>query len=442
VEQGLSESAIPYLPLRGVRVLAFETAYSLPAGTRTLAELGAEVVRVAAPARGFGVYISVVDGVFLNKACIGIDLANADGLALARRLIGAADVVVSNFTAEVMPKFGLGPEDLLRLKPDLIVLQLTGYGVPGPWQAFPAYGPSVEAAGGMNRLSGNEADPPVRIGSGVFADQLSGRFAALALIAALHRRRETGRGQYVDVSMYESIVTLLGHYVLSAARSGRAMPPRHGNRDPSIAPQGIYPCAGTDEWIAISVRSDPEWQAFAALVGGGLASARFATLEGRLSAHDEIDGLIAGWTRGQEKLALAEQLQAAGVAAGPVHKVSDLPFDPHLAARGFFQAIEHGQPLYGYAAHPHPTTPWVAAGRPRARLRDIRFAGYDNEAVLGAWLSLPAEDVRALEAAGALFRASNIEARDPNPAPGAPHDSDFAARLGLPAAREGVETAT
>jgi crotonobetainyl-CoA:carnitine CoA-transferase CaiB-like acyl-CoA transferase len=438
----LSEQERPYLPLRGVRVLAFETAYSLPAGTRTLAELGADVVRVAAPARGFGVYISVVDGVFLSKPCIGLDLRNSEGLALAKRLIGAADVVASNFTADVMPRFGLGPEELLRLKPELIVLQLTGYGVPGPWQAFPAYGPSVEAAGGMNRLSGNESDPPVRVGSGVFADQLSGRFAALALLAALHRRRETGRGQYIDVSMYESIVTLLGHYVLNAARTGRAMPERRGNRDPSIAPQGVYPCAGSDEWIAISVRSDREWQALAALAGGGLAEERFATVESRHAAHDELDGLIGSWTGTQEKAALAERLQEAGIAVGPVHKVSDFPFDPHLAARRFFQTVEHQQPMYGHTAHPHPTTPWAPEGRSRARLRDIRFAGYDNEGVLASWLSMAVEEVRALEAAGALFRAENVEARDPNPAPGAPHDPDFAVRLGLPAAREGVEAAS
>ncbi|HXH22273.1 MAG TPA: CoA transferase [Dehalococcoidia bacterium] len=434
--------APPYLPLRGVRVLAFETAYSLPAGTRTLAELGAEVVRVASPSRGFGVYISVVDGVFLSKKCIGIDLRDREGLSLAKRLICVADVVASNFTADVMPRFGLGPEDLLRMKPDLIVLQLTGYGVPGPWQDYPAYGPSVEAAGGMNRLSGNENDPPVRVGSGVFADQLSGRFAALALVAALRRRRETGRGQYIDVSMYESIVTLLGHFMLNAARSGRAMPPRRGNRDAAAAPQGIYPCAGEDEWVALSIRSDAEWRAFAALAGGGLEDARFASIDGRLEAQDELDDRIARWTRPQDKVAVAESLQAVGVAAGPVNKVSDFPFDPHLAARGFFQTVEHGQPMYGHTAHPHPTTPWVAEGRSRARLRDIRFAGVDNEAVLGEWLSIPPEEVAALEADGALLRASKVETTEPNPAPGAPHDADFARRLGLPAAGADMEAAT
>ena len=419
-------------------MLAFETAYSLPAGTRTLAELGADVVRIAPPTRGFGIYISVVDGVFLNKPCVGIDLGNEAGLRLARRMAMKADAVVSNFTADVMPRFGLGPEDLLRMKADLIVLQLTGYGVPGPWQDFPAYGPSVEAAGGMNRLSGREEDPPVRVGSGVFADQLAGRFAALALVAALKRRQETGKGQYIDVSMYESIVTLLGNFVLNAARTGRAMPPRQGNRDPTMAPQGVYPCAGDDDWIAISVRSDEEWRALTRMIENvGLTDSGFSAAEGRRKAHDRIDAAIGAWTRGQDKTRLAERLQAAGVAAGPVHKVSDFPFDPHLAARGFMQTVEHSQPLFGYMAHPHPTTPWRADGRERTRLRDIRFAGADNARVLKDWLGLIKRDVEELGRAGALFRGSAGDQVRPA-APGVPTESDFAERLGLLAAPEAV----
>jgi crotonobetainyl-CoA:carnitine CoA-transferase CaiB-like acyl-CoA transferase len=425
-----------YLPLKGVRVLAFETAYSLPAGTRTLAELGAEVVRVAPPIRGFGIYISVVDGTFLSKTSIALDLKNAAGLDTARRLIRKADVVVSNFTTHVMPSFSLGPDDLLRLKRDLIVLQLTGYGSPGPWEDFAAYGPSVEAAGGMNRLSGREQDPPVRVGSGVFADQLSGRYSALALLAALNERRVSGKGRYIDVSMYECIVNLLGQYVLNAARTGRSMPPRRGNRGAASAPEGIYPCAGHDEWIALSVRSDDEWRSLTAIVGDPrLENPGYATGAGRLEGHDRIDAVLAGWTAAQSKLALADKLQAAGVAAGPVQKVSDMPFDPHLAARGFFQMVPHDHPMFGYMAHPHPTTPWQAEGRSRALLRDFRFAGADNEAVLKSWLGLTSAEVESLASCGAIFKAEPIADRAAIPVAG-PATPDFAERLGLPLALE------
>ncbi len=420
-----------------MRVLAFETAYSLPAGTRTLAELGAEVVRVAPPTRGFGIYISVVDGTFLSKTCIALDLRSEAGLDVAKRLIEKADVVVSNFTTHVMPSFGLGPAGLLAINPRLVVLQLTGYGSPGPWEDFAAYGPSVEAAGGMNRLSGNESDPPVRVGSGVFADQLSGRYSALGLIAALREVRRTGKGRYLDVSMYECIVNLLGQFVLNAARTGRAMPPRRGNRDAAMAPQGVYPCAGHDEWIAITVRSDEEWARFAVLVGDQrLASSSYAGADGRMTGHDAIDAVIGAWTEGQDKDHLAALLQASGIAAGPVQKVSDIPFDPHLAARGFFQTIEHEQPMFGYMAHPHPTTPWVAEGHGRARLRDFRFAGADNEAVLKGWLGLNKRQITALEREGAIFKARPVATRDQlPPAPGGT-SPDFAERLGLPSAPE------
>ncbi len=420
-----------------MRVLAFETAYSLPAGTRTLAELGAEVVRVAAPGRGFGVYISVVDGTFLSKTCIALDLKSEAGLEVAKRLIEKADVVVSNFTTHVMPSFGLGPAGLLAINPRLVVLQLSGYGSPGPWEDFAAYGPSVEAAGGMNRLSGNESDPPVRVGSGVFADQLSGRYSALGLIASLREVRRTGKGRYLDVSMYECIVNLLGQFVLNAARTGRALPPRRGNRDAAMAPQGVYPCAGHDEWIAITVRSDPEWTALAgAIADPRLDRTVYGTIEGRLAAHDAIDAVIGEWTEGQGKHKLAAMLQAAGIAAGPVQKVSDIPFDPHLATRGFFQTVEHEQPMFGYMAHPHPTTPWVAEGHGRARLRDFRFAGADNEAVLKGWLGLKKREIAALEREGAIFNARPIARRDQlPPAPGGT-SPDFAERLGLPPAPE------
>ncbi len=426
-----------YRPLRGVRVLAFEIAYSLPAATRTLVELGAEVVRVAAPGRGFGNYISVVDGVFLSKPCIGIDLKNAQGREVARCLVSRADIVCSNFRPPVMGEFGLGPDELRAIKPDLIVLQLSGYGRPGPWSDFPAYGPSVEAAGGMNSLMGRESDPPVRVGSGVFADQLSGRYAALALIAALNHRRRTGEGQYIDLSMYEAIVHLLGREVMRAALTGGAAE-RRGNRDSRYAPQGVYPCKGEDEWIAITVKDDAQWRALAALLGDArLQNPELATVPGRQDCHDEIDVVISSWTGLHEKNELAALLQSRGVAAGPVRKVSDSMFDPHLAARGVFQTVTHTAPILGFDAHPHPTTPWVAEGRRRHKLTEIRYVGADNYSVLRRWAGLGRKRVETLVAAGALADVGGLPVVE-RAGPAAPRDRDFGERLGLPPTTEGA----
>lgn len=418
-------------PLRGVRVLAFEAAFSLPAGTRTLAELGAEVVQVSRPERVSGDYITVVDGNTLSKFSLGINLQTEDGRALARALARQADAVCNNFRPRVMERYGLDAAALHALKPELIVLQLSGYGATGPWRDYPAYGPSVEAAGGINALSGDETDPPVRVGSGVFADQASGRYAALALIAALEQRRRTGKGQYIDLSMYESIVHLLGDAVLGAARHGR-QPPRRGNRDAVCAPQGIYRCAGDDEWVAITVTSDAAWRALCGLIDDPrLCDPALNTAAGRHRCHDLIDQAISAWTRCKHKADVAAILQARGIAAGPVHKPGDLPVDPHLAARGTFSMVQHGQPRLGAMAHPHLTTPWQAAGYARHPLRDTSGDGAHSDAVLRRWLGLRPAEITALRTAGAVLPFRQYRMAPPPVADGTPVDHDFATRLGL-----------
>lgn len=392
-----------FRPLRGIRILSFEAAFSLPAGTRTLAELGAEVVAVGRPARVSGDYITVVDGNALSKQSLAVNLQHAEGLAIARRLAAEADAVCNNFRPRVLKKYGLDAATLRASRPDLIWLQLSGYGTPGPWEDFPAYGPSVEAAGGMNKLSGEACDPPVRVGSGVFADQASGRYAALALIAALDRRRRTGMGQEIDLSMYESIVHLLGDRIVSfAARD--VLPTRRGNRDALHAPQGIYPCAGVDQWLAVTVESDAQWRALRDLLcDARLSDATLEDVEQRQRSHDAIDAALSAWTREREKNDAARLLQERGIPAGPVQTPGDLTRDPHLAARDAFATVRHDRPLAGEDAHDHLTTPWTAVGFSRHRLRDAPGDGSANVPVLRRWLGLSAREVKQLERAGALL---------------------------------------
>ncbi len=408
-------------------MLSFEVAYSLPAGTRTLAELGAKVVRVAGPARD-SFYISVVDGVYLSKTCVGINLKDPAGLAIAKRLVEKADVVCSNFVGGVMERLGLGYEVLSALNPAVIVLQLSGFGSPGPWSGYPAFGPSTEAAGGMNQLIGEDPEPPIRIGSGVFSDQLGGRFSALALLAALEERQRTGRGRFIDFSMTEGVSMLLGHTVVGAALGEQ--PERRGNRDRDFAPQGIYRCKGEDDWIAISVKDDRQWIALCILMGdaapGGDA---FETVEGRRAGQVEIDGVIEVWTVGFAKDELAERLQRYGVAAAGVAKSRDPLFDRHLQERGLFKTVTHKRPILGYDAHPHPTTPWFAVGHERAELADIHFHGADNTPVLAEWLGISPAEVMALEDSGALIAPTLVEVEDRRTGY---RDADFGEQLGLP----------
>jgi crotonobetainyl-CoA:carnitine CoA-transferase CaiB-like acyl-CoA transferase len=413
------------LPLKGVRVLAFEVAYSLPAGTRTLAELGAEVVRVVGPGRD-SFYIGVVDGVYFSKECVGIDLKRPRGLEIAKELVARADVVCSNFVGGVMEKLGLGYDVLAQLNPSVIALQLSGFGAPGPWSTYPAFGPSTEAAGGMNRLIGEDPEPPIRIGSGVFSDQLGGRFAALALIAALEQRQRTGKGRYIDLSMVEAISLLVGNTVADAALG--IEPPRLGNRDRDFAPQGVYRCKGEDDWIAITVKDDRAWNALCAEMGAAApADPSFSTVKGRRAGYAAIDAAIDVWTAAFDKDTLARRLQGRGIAAHGVAKSRDPLFDRHLRERGLFKQVAHERPILGYAAHPHPTTPWFAVGYGRPELGDIHFHGHDNVAVLDRWLGYEPEQVALLEAEGALIRLSGVEVED---RPTNYRDADFAEQLG------------
>jgi crotonobetainyl-CoA:carnitine CoA-transferase CaiB-like acyl-CoA transferase len=425
-------------PLRGIRVVAFETAVALPAGTRFLADLGAEVVEVRRPERLWSPLVDTYDGTLLNKASVALDLTHEEGLAVAKRLVASADVVCNNFRPRVMRSYGLDYESLRALKPDIIVLELSGYGSPGPWEDIPAFGPSVEAAGGINALLGDDADHPARVGSGVYADQLAGRYAALAVLGALAHRQRTGEGQYMDLSMYESMIRQIGDVVMSTAAHEGAFR-RWGNRDAAYAPQGIYPSRGQDEWVAVSVTTDEEWRSLRALLDDArLDDAALDGVEGRREAHDVLDEVIAAWTRERTKDEAACLLQERGIPAGPVQKPCDVPFDPQHAHRRYFGRVVHREPVLGYRDHPHTTQAPLVTGRARPRLTDAHDDGYDTRRVLRSWLRMSLDEVRGLERRGALLpRRALISRQGPVAYDGfGEHDPEFERRLGLTPAGE------
>ena len=413
-----------FKPLAGVRVLSFELAFSLPSGTRALHDMGADVVRVSPPERSQDRYISVIDGVFHGKRCISIDLTTESGRDIACRLADQADVVCSNFRPHVLGKYGLDADTLRRQRPELICLQVSGYGTPGPWSEYPAFGPSTEAAGGLTWLMAPQGERPARLGTGVFSDQLSGRHSALAVVAALRKRQESGRGATIDHSMTAAISHLIGIPLTRAGLTGE-VPDYRPNRDSRYVPQGIYPARGTDEWIAISTQSDAAWHALAELIGLDPALSK----ADRQAAHDAIDAALARWTAGFDKDELTERLQSLGVAAAPVRTVRDTNSDPQFAARGALQMVRHRRPKLGHDAHPHPPLPWRIVGRNRRRVTDYRHTGQDNRAVMRDWLAMDDAAVTALERSGALTKAPPLELAE-RPA-SALRDADFASKAGL-----------
>jgi benzylsuccinate CoA-transferase BbsF subunit len=243
-------------PLAGVRVADFTWVWAGPFCTLQLAHLGAEVIRVESASRTCVTRLlpPFADGRpganrsgYFNqynqgKLSLALDLKQAEGIAVARELVAQCDIVCENFAAGVMDRMGLGYETLRALRPDLIMIALSGYGASGPDREFVSYGPAQVPLSGMSSLTGYAGWPPMHVGIS-YGDPTGGLHGAVAVLAALWHRAETGEGQYIDLSQWETSIAVLAEGVLAQSLAG-APPPRNGNRDPQLAPHGVFRCAG------------------------------------------------------------------------------------------------------------------------------------------------------------------------------------------------------
>ena len=402
-------------PLAGIRVMDLTQVFAGPTCTRILADLGAEVIRMEAPSR-LDITRNLIhtdnDGQELpwertlyfairnaGKKEIVVDLNQERGREMLRGLIAQCDVVAESFTPRVLRAFELDYEHVRQIKPDIVMISLSGYGQDGPHADWSAYGMGLEAASGVCQVTGYEDGPPLRSGLS-FTDPYTGFIGAGAVLAALHYRRRTGRGQYIDLSEQEAAIPLMGAAVMDFAMNGR-LPERIGNRSPWAAPQGCYRCRGEDDWLVISIESDEEWAAFRQATGqpDWAKDARFATAAGRHEHHDELDRLIGGWTEQHEHYAAFHLLQQAGVKAAPVLNGKQIHFDPHIKERGHFDVID--QPHQGRRPVPrHLAAKFdefeASAQGPAPTL------GQHNKEVLGGLLGLPDDELEALEEEGVI----------------------------------------
>lgn len=329
--------------LRGIRILDFTWVLAGPYATRILADFGAEVIKVQplmpeAEGRFDRGYYNTWNR---NKLGITLNLNKPQGVAIARRLVGISDAVVENFTPRVMANWGLDYPRLKKIKPDIIMLSMSTMGNTGPWRDYAGFGPTIQAFSGITYLTSFPGKPPLGLGFS-YADHIAGLVACLALLGAMEYRRRTGEGQYIDVSQVEVMSSLLGSAILEYTANGRQVEPV-GNGSTQAAPHGVYRCQGDDQWCAIAVFSDDEWQGFRRALGSPpwAEDRRFATLAGRLENADELDRLVEGWTRRHPAEEVMAWLQRQGVAAGVVQDARDLANDPQLKARGFFIELDH-----------------------------------------------------------------------------------------------------
>ena len=418
------------LPLKGIRVIDLSMWFAGPMATRLMADMGAEVIKVesirhmdpwrgtADPVRARTYYPNrpQTDRPYdcspafnlqnRNKYGITLDLRTSEGRELLKRLIKISDVLLENYSPRVMPKLGLTYDVLTDINPGLIMMSLPALGSTGPDKDYVAFGQTIDCMSGMAYLTGYLGEEPMLQSGLSYGDPLSGMNAAFSVIAALLRRKRTGKGLHIELSQVEGLIAFNADSIMEFAMNGRSRE-RIGNRDRTVAPHGCYPCQGHDRWLTIAITSDEVWQKFCKAVGRPYwgDDARFAGTSGRFKHQDELDAMIRSWTAGMNDYEAMHCLQAAGVPAGPVLDAKDLVEEPHLKARGFFETMPH--PIAG--AHPE-IAPFARFSKTPLHIRmPAPCLGQHNEYVLGKLLGLSEEEMESLERKGVIGHAAGKE---------------------------------
>jgi crotonobetainyl-CoA:carnitine CoA-transferase CaiB-like acyl-CoA transferase len=330
-------------PLEGIRVVEAATLFAAPLASMFLGDYGADVVkiehpRVPDPARGHGESGLWFKTLARNKRLITLDLSKPDGATLLLRLAERADVVIENFRPGTLERWGIGWDELSRVNPRLVLARVTGFGQTGPYASRPGFGTLAEAMSGFAVLNG-EADGPPLLPPLALADGVAGLATAFAVLAALRAREETGRGQVVDTSLIEPLLTLLGAQVTEYDLLG-TLQPRTGNRSSHNAPRNVYRTAD-GSWVAVSASATSIAERVLRLVGRHdlVEQPWFATGAGRVAHVEEIDAAVAAWIAERDRDEVLAGFTAADAAIAPIYDASDIVADPHLSARDSLTAI-------------------------------------------------------------------------------------------------------
>ncbi|MFT3855078.1 MAG: CoA transferase [Ilumatobacteraceae bacterium] len=323
-------------PLAGVRVVDFTHVLAGPFGTRVLADLGADVIRIQTEVRSQAANHNSYPYFAMwgrSKKSIVLNMADPRALDVLRRLVEVSDVVVENFSAGVLDEWGAGWDQLSSWNPRVSYLSMHGAGEDGPWRDFVTFAPTVHALAGLTAISGPEGH--VECGPGIaLNDHVSGLAGAIAVLATLEARHRTGRGQHIDLSQLEMASYLIGPAfvdLLANGREARAAGTRDAFSD--AVPNDVVPCAD-GAWLAVTARDDGDWARLSPILG---APDGLDTIDSRRERRSEVRSLLASWAIGRSAAEAAEELQAAGVPASKVQDASHLTGeDPQLAHRGSF----------------------------------------------------------------------------------------------------------
>jgi len=390
--------------LSGIRVLELGQLIAGPFAAKTLADFGAEIIKVETPGDGDPLrkWRMLHNGTSVwwqaqsrNKQSVCIDLRQQEGQALVRRLAESADVLIENFRPGTMEKWGMGWEELHALNPKLIMLRISGYGQDGPKRDEPGFAAVAEAMGGIRYITGEPGRVPVRAGVSL-GDTIAGLHGALGVLLALYQRDARGGvGQMIDVALYESIFNLSESLLPEYSAFGAIRKPA-GGALPGIAPSNAYRCAD-GEYVLIAGNGDSIFKRLMALIGRqDLADdPALARNDGRAARVEEIDAAIEAWTGTLGIDAALDKLTAASVPSGRIYSAKDIAEDPHYRARGVIQKVRSADGLEVDVPGIIPRL----SGNPGAIHARGPTLGEHTDAVLGQ-AGLTAEDITALKAKG------------------------------------------
>jgi len=398
------------LPFSGLRVVDFTAFWAGPYSTSILSDLGADVIKIESIQRPDGMRFAgglgdgsiweksfVYHGANPGKRDVTLKLDDEKGLALAKRLIADADVVIENFSVQVIERFGLDAETIRALNPRAIFVRMPAFGLDGPWRDRAGFAMTVEQVSGLAWVTGYEDLPLVMRG---VCDPCGGVHAIFALGLALEERRRTGRGQLLEVALLEPALNLAAEQVIEYSAHGVLLE-RHGNRMPHAAPQGVFPSRDPEQLVALSVTREEHWRALCRLLDAEewRHSEALSSHHGRLEQHDVLCDRVAAWVAEHSSEEAVEALLAEGIPASPVQNAHHLMPNDQLIDRRFFQTMKH--PVVGEIRYPGLPFRFALFERELHRLPPPTL-GQHNREVLQGELGLDDADLEALEREGVI----------------------------------------
>ena len=398
----MSQTESPLGALSGLKVIELGQLIAGPFAAKTLADFGAEVIKIEPPGSGDPLrqWRLLKDGTSVwwqvqsrNKRSLALDLKQAEAQDIVRKLASEADVLIENFRPGAMESWGLGPDVLQKLNPGLIILRISGYGQTGPYKDKPGFGVVAEAMGGMRHLSGEPGRLPVRVGISI-GDTLASLHGVIGILMALHEKQKSGLGQVIDVALYEAVFNCMESLLPEFSEFGAVRGPA-GSALPGIAPTNAYLCK--DGCALIAGNGDSIFKRLMSTIGREDLGAdpNLSSNAGRVKRVEELDAAIGAWTAKLTVTEVLAALDAAAVPAGRIYTVQDIANDPHFLARGMLEEVQ----MYDGSLLKVPGMVPKLSRTPGLHRRNAPNLGQDTDAVL-AELGITAEQIQAMRLRG------------------------------------------